>query len=79
MTEVPVELKTLIGKTLGVSPESVGPDSNFIRDLGADSLDVVELVVAVEQYYKLEISNEDAENMRTAGAICAYLNLKGNA
>ena len=63
----------LIVEQLGVSREQVVPKASFIDDLGADSLDIVELVMLLEENFELEIPDEDAERMRTIGDAVTYL------
>lgn len=63
----------LIVEQLGVSREQVVPKASFIDDLGADSLDIVELVMLLEESFELEIPDEDAERMRTIGDAVTYL------
>jgi acyl carrier protein len=58
---------------LGVAPEQVTPEASFIDDLGADSLDTVELVMALEEAFDLEIPDEDAEKMTTVADAIKYL------
>ena len=60
-------------------PEKVKMEASFIDDLGADSLDIVELVMAVEEEFGIEIPDEDAEKLKTVGVLCSYLQGKGNA
>jgi acyl carrier protein len=64
----------IIINELGVEPEKVTDDASFVEDLGADSLDTVELVMAFEEEFKLDIPDEDAEKMRTVGDAVRYLN-----
>ena len=66
-------LTDLIVEQLGVSREDVVPKASFIEDLGADSLDIVELVMSLEESFDLEIPDEDAERIRTIGDALAYL------
>ncbi len=69
----------IIEEQLGVDPERVKPESSFIDDLGADSLDIVELVMAMEEEFEIEIPDEDAEKLRTVKDVMAYLQTKGKA
>jgi acyl carrier protein len=63
----------IIVEQLGVSRDEVVGGASFIDDLGADSLDIVELVMAMEEEFDLEIPDEDAEKIQTIGAAIAYL------
>ena len=63
----------IIVEQLGVSREEVVAEASFIDDLGADSLDIVELVMAMEEEFNVEIPDEDAEKIQTIGAAIAYL------
>jgi acyl carrier protein len=63
----------IITERLGVSKEEVRPEASFIDDLGADSLDIVELVMAMEEEFDIEIPDEDAEKIQTIGDAIAYL------
>ena len=63
----------LVAEQLGVSAEEAVPDAAFIDDLGADSLDIVELVMAMEETFDIEISDEDAEKIQTIGNAISYL------
>lgn len=64
----------LIVDQLGVDAENVTPEAHFIDDLGADSLDTVELVMAFEEEFDIEIPDEDAEKLETVGNAIDYLN-----
>ena len=64
---------TIIAEQLGVKPEKIIPEANFVDDLGADSLDTVELVMAFEEEFNLEISDEDAERMKKVKDVIGYL------
>ena len=64
----------LIVDQLGVDADNVTPDAHFIDDLGADSLDTVELVMAFEEEFDIEIPDEDAEKLETVGNAIDYLN-----
>ena len=63
----------IIVEQLGVSRNEVVVEASFIDDLGADSLDIVELVMAMEEEFNVEIPDEDAEKIQTIGAAVAYL------
>jgi len=63
----------IITERLGVSKEEVRPEASFIDDLGADSLDIVELVMAMEEEFDIEIPDEEAEKIQTIGDAIAYL------
>jgi acyl carrier protein len=56
-----------------VKADQVTPDAKFIEDLGADSLDIVELVMALEEEYEVEVPDEDAEKLRTVGDVIGYI------
>ncbi|MDA0321760.1 MAG: acyl carrier protein [Verrucomicrobia bacterium] len=71
------KVSDIIVEQLGVNAEQVTPAASFIEDLGADSLDVVELVMAFEEEFGAEIPDEDAEKLRTVGAVLDYLGNKG--
>ena len=63
----------IVVEQLGASRDEVVAEASFIDDLGADSLDIVELVMAMEEEFNVEISDEDAEKIQTIGAAIAYL------
>lgn len=67
------KVKALIVEQLGVEEEDVKIESSFVDDLGADSLDIVELVMALEEEFELEIPDEDAEKIRTVGEAVKYI------
>lgn len=71
------KVKDIIVEQLGVDPERVKPEASFIDDLGADSLDIVELVMAMEEEFDIEIPDEDAEKLRTVQDVTSYLESKG--
>ena len=71
------KVKSIIAEQLGVKKEEVTDQSKFIDDLGADSLDTVELVMALEEEFGIEIPDEDAEKMVTVGEAIKYINEKG--
>ena len=66
-------VREIIINELGVEPEKVTDDASFVDDLGADSLDTVELVMAFEEEFGIDIPDEDAEQMRTVGDAISYL------
>lgn len=69
-------VKNLVVTQLGVDAEKVDKSSSFIDDLGADSLDTVELVMAFEEEFDMEISDDDAQKMKTVNDVIEYLNDK---
>lgn len=71
--EIEERVTKIIVEQLGVKPQEVTPDADFVDDLGADSLDAVELVMAFEEEFGLEISDEDAERMKKVKDINSYL------
>lgn len=74
---IPPKVKDIIVEQLGVDPEKVKAEASFIDDLGADSLDIVELVMAMEEEFDLEIPDEDAEKLKTVNDVVSYLASKG--
>ncbi len=70
---VETRIKEIVCEQLGVSDEEVTPQASFIDDLGADSLDIVELVMALEEEYEIEISDEDAEKIKTVQDVVTYI------
>jgi len=70
------KVKSIISEQLGVKQEEVTPEASFIDDLGADSLDTVELVMALEEEFGIEIPDEDAEKITTVGDAVRYIEEK---
>jgi acyl carrier protein len=70
-------VRELIAEQLGVTLDQVGSEANLISDLGADSLDVVELIMAMEDELGVEVPDEDAQKLTTVGAVLSYLQEKG--
>ncbi|WP_426489587.1 acyl carrier protein [Leptospira interrogans serovar Copenhageni] len=71
------KVKSIIVEQLGVDESEVTPEAHFIDDLGADSLDTVELVMVLEEEFGIEISDEDAEKIQTVGDVTKFIdNLK---
>ncbi|MGB9601998.1 MAG: acyl carrier protein, partial [Limisphaerales bacterium] len=66
-------VKEIIVEQLGVKPEQVTPEAKFIEDLGADSLDTVELVMALEEEFGSEIPDEEAEKLQSVGDVIKYI------
>tara|TARA_B100000959_G_C14897719_1_gene589484 strand:- start:833 stop:1066 length:234 start_codon:yes stop_codon:yes gene_type:complete len=67
-------VKNIVAEQLGISADDVNNESSFIDDLGADSLDTVELVMALEEEFDIEISDDEAENISTVQAAIDYVN-----
>lgn len=67
------KVKSIIVEQLGVNEEQVVPDAKFIEDLGADSLDTVELVMAFEEEFSIEVPDEEAEKLQTVGDVIKYV------
>lgn len=66
-------VKNIIVEQLGVEPDQVKPEAQFVNDLGADSLDTVELIMALEDEFKIEIPDEKAEKIKTVGETIEYI------
>ncbi len=76
MSDVAERVKKIVVEHLNVDAEKVSDGASFIEDLGADSLDIVELVMEFEKEFNIDIPDEDAEKLRTVGDALAYLNSK---
>ena len=70
-------LEKLLAERLNIDEASINDDSNFVEDLGADSLSVVEIVMDVENEYDVSIPDEDAEELHTVGQLKEWLELNG--
>ena len=70
---VDARVRKIIVEQLAVAEEEVTPEASFVDDLGADSLDTVELVMALEAEFSIEISDEDAEKIKTVGDAVKYI------
>ena len=68
------KVKNIIADQLGVGEDEIKPAASFIEDLGADSLDIVELVMAMEEEFEVEIPDEEAENIKTVQDAINYIN-----
>jgi acyl carrier protein len=73
MENIEQKVKEIVADRLGVDPDEVTPEASFIEDLGADSLDTVELVMALEEEFGIEIPDEDAEKIQTVGDAIEYI------
>lgn len=73
MASIDERVKQIVAEQLGVEEEQVTPEAAFMDDLGADSLDTVELVMALEEEFDVEISDEDAEKLQTVKDAIAYI------
>jgi acyl carrier protein len=74
MSTVEQQVKAIVAEQLGVKAEQVTNDASFVDDLGADSLDTVELVMALEEEFEIEIPDEDAEKITTVQQAIDYIN-----
>ncbi len=74
MSDIEQKVKDIIVEQLGVKKEQVTENASFIDDLGADSLDTVELVMALEESFNIEIPDEEAEKIRSVGEAITYIN-----
>ncbi len=72
-TDLEKRIAEMIIEQLGATKEEIVPEASFIDDLGADSLDIVELVMAMEEAFDIEIPDDDAEKIQTIGDAVAYL------
>jgi len=78
MADTPDRIREIIANELGVELDKVTDEASFVEDLGADSLDTVELVMAFEEEFEIEIPDEDAEQMQSVGDAIKYLEKAGS-
>jgi acyl carrier protein len=78
MYEIADKVKAIVVEQLGVAEDQVTPEAKFVEDLGADSLDQVELVMALEEAFSADIPDEEAEKLTTVGDAIAYIESKAN-
>ena len=71
--EISERVKSIIVEQLGVTMEEVTPEASFIDDLGADSLDIVELIMALEEEYGVDIPDQDAEKIHSVKDVISYI------
>ena len=76
ISDIAERVKKIVVDNLGVDADKVTENASFIEDLGADSLDIVELVMEFEKEFNIDIPDEDAEKLRTVGDAINYLNTK---
>lgn len=76
--EVLAKLKELVMDRLNVEEDQIKPEASFVEDLGADSLDIVELIMGIEEEFDVEIPDEDAEKLTNVGEALAYVKSKLN-
>jgi acyl carrier protein len=73
MADTAQRIRVLVAEQLGIDPQEVRPEASILDDLGADSLDVVELVMAIEDEFDIEVPDEAAEGIRTIGDVERYV------
>ena len=71
------KVREIVAEQLGISEDEIKLETNFVDDLGADSLDLFELVMAFEEEYGVEIPSEDLEGLTTVGSVIEYMKSKG--
>ncbi len=78
MSELLEKIKKIVSEQLDVDPEQVVPEASFVDDLGADSLDLTELIMAMEDEFGMEIDDEEAQKLRTVQDVINYIESKLN-
>ncbi|HCD71906.1 acyl carrier protein [Thermovirga lienii] len=76
MEEITARLKEIVMDRLDVEEDQIKPEASFVEDLGADSLDIVELIMGIEEEFDIEIPDEDAEKLTTVGDAMEYIKNK---
>ncbi len=76
MEEVQSKLKEIVVDRLNAEEDQIKPEASFVEDLGADSLDIVELIMGIEEEFDIEIPDEDAEKLTTVGEAMEYVKAK---
>lgn len=76
MEEVHAKLKEIVIDRLNAEEDQIKPEASFVEDLGADSLDIVELIMGIEEEFDIEIPDEDAEKLTTVGEAMEYVKVK---
>ncbi|GAB6162522.1 acyl carrier protein [Desulfothermus naphthae] len=76
MSELLEKIKEIVSEQLDVDPEQIVPEASFVDDLGADSLDLTELIMAMEDEFDLEIDDEEAQQLRTVQDVIDYIESK---
>ena len=71
--EIEAKVKEIVMTQLNVTAEQVTPEASFLDDLGADSLDVVEITMTLEEAFGVEVPDDDADKLRTVGAVVKYI------
>ncbi len=76
LEEIQAKLKEIVMDRLNAEEEQIKPEASFVEDLGADSLDIVELIMGIEEEFDIEIPDEDAEKLTTVGEAMSYVKAK---
>ena len=78
MSSIEEQVKSIVAEQLGVKEDEVTNDASFVDDLGADSLAIVELVLAFEEQFEIDIPDEDTEKIRTVGDAVSYITARNS-